>query len=102
MTKNEAIEIRGKVVDGETVRAARGISTRTEQSDKIGYDWVIYTVNDIDVRKDYVEQADPKGTSAENPIIWIDGMTPINNAYYLKDGKIYVYMDGWVEWNASV
>lgn len=102
MTKNEAIEIRGKVVDGETVRAARGISTRTEQSDKIGYDWVIYTVNDIDVRKDYVEQADPKGTSAENPIIWVDGMTPVNNAYYLKDGKIYVYMDGWVEWNASV
>ena len=102
MTKNEALEIRGKVVDGETVRAAGGISTRTEQSDKFGYDWVIYTVNDIDVRKDYIEQTDPKGTSAENPIIWIDGMTPINNAYYLKDGKIYVYMDGWVEWNASV
>lgn len=100
--KNEAIEIRGKVVDGETVRAAGGISTWTEQSDKLGYDWVIYTVNDIDVRKDYVEQADPKGTSADNPIVWIDGMTPINNAYYLKDGKIYVYMDGWVEWETSV
>jgi len=99
MTKSEAIEIRGKVVDGEMVRKAGGISIRTEQSDKIGFDWVIYTVNDIDVRKDYVEQADPKGTSADNPIVWVDGMTPINNAYYLKDGKIYVYMDGWVEWN---
>lgn len=99
MTKSEAIEIRGKVVDGEMVRKAGGISIRTEQSDKIGFDWVIYTVNDIDVRKDYVEQADPKGTSADNPIVWEDGMTPINNAYYLKDGKIYVYMDGWVEWN---
>lgn len=37
---------------------------------------------------------------AEHPYRWVDGMTPINNAFYLKDdGKIYVYMDGnWAEW----
>lgn len=38
--------------------------------------------------------------SADNPIRWVEGMTPINNAFYLKDdGKIYVYMDGnWILW----
>lgn len=36
----------------------------------------------------------------DNPIRWIEGMTPVNNAYYRKDdGKVYVYMDGnWIEW----
>lgn len=97
MTKNEALEIRSKVEDGEAVRAAGGIKTRTEQSDKLGYDWLIYSVNDIDVRKDYVEQENLIGTSADNPIIYEEGMPLINNAYYLKDGKIYVWMEEWVE-----
>lgn len=41
-----------------------------------------------------------KEYSADNPIIWEEGMTPENNAFYLKeDGKIYVYMNGeWIEW----
>lgn len=97
MTKAEALEIRSKVVDGETVRAAGGISTRTEQSDKLGFDWLIFTVNDIDVRKDYVAQENPKGTSPDNPIVYEEGMTLINNAYYLKNGKLYVWMEEWVE-----
>lgn len=97
MTKAEALEIRSKVVDGETVRAAGGISTRVEQSDKLGYDWLIFTVNDVDVRKDYVEQKDPKGTSPDNPIVYVEGMPLINNAYYLKDGELYVWMEEWVK-----
>jgi len=38
--------------------------------------------------------------SADNPITWVEGMTPKDNAFYLKeDGKIYVYMNGqFIEW----
>ena len=32
-----------------------------------------------------------KEYSADNPIVWEEGMTPENNAFYLKeDGKVYV------------
>ena len=51
--------IKGAITDGKLVRAAGGITQRTEQSDKLGFDWRIFTVNDVDVRKDYVEQANP-------------------------------------------
>lgn len=47
--------IKGAITDGKLVRAAGGITQRTEQSDKLGFDWRIFTVNDVDVRKDYVE-----------------------------------------------
>ena len=56
--------IKGAITDGKLVRAAGGITQRTEQSDKLGFDWRIFTVNDVDVRKDYVEQANPVGMSA--------------------------------------
>lgn len=41
-----------------------------------------------------------KEYSADNPIVWHEGMIPENNAFYLKeDGKTYVYMNGeWIEW----
>ena len=42
----------------------------------------------------------PVGTSAENPIEYADGVPLINNAYYRVDGKIKVYMDGWVDWES--
>lgn len=70
-----------------------GVQTRTEQSDKLGFDWLIYSVNYIDVRKDYIPQENPKGT-IDNPIIWYEGVPMINNAFYLKDGALYVYMNG--------
>lgn len=63
-----------------------------------GYDWKVYSVNDVVVRKEYIAQAVPVGTSADNPIDYTDGMPLINNAYYRVDGKIKVYMDGWVDW----
>ena len=100
MTRTEALDLRQKVIDGEMVQAAGGITVTQEQSDKLGYDWKVYTVNDVAVRKEYVEQANPVGTSAENPIEYTEGVPLINNAYYRKDGKIYVWMDKWVEWNA--
>lgn len=89
--------IKGAIKDGKMVRAAGGITIDTEQSDKLGFDWTVYSVNNVVVRKDYVEQANPVGTSAENPIEYTDGVPLINNAYYRKDGKIYVWMDEWVE-----
>lgn len=98
MTRTEAQELREKVLDGEMVRAAGGIRVATVQSDKLGYDWTVYTVNDVVVRKDYVEQENPVGTSAENPIEYTEGVELINNAYYRVDGKIMVWMGEWVEW----
>lgn len=65
--------IKGAITDGKLVRAAGGITQRTEQSDKLGFDWRIFTVNDVDVRKDYVEQANPVGMSADNPIEYTGG-----------------------------
>ena len=59
--------IKGAITDGKLVRAAGGITQRTEQSDKLGFDWRIFTVNDVDVRKDYVEQANPVGMSPTIP-----------------------------------
>lgn len=74
------------------------VRTETSQSDKLGQDWVQTFVGDVLVRKEYVAQENPVGTSAENPIEYEDGIPLINNGFYRKDGKIYVYMDGWVEW----
>lgn len=90
--------IKGAIKDGKMVQAAGGITISTEQSDKLGFDWTVYSVNDIVVRKEYVAQANPVGTSAENPIEYAEGMPLINNAYYRKDGGIYVWMGEWVEW----
>lgn len=97
MTRTEALDLRQKVIDGETVQAAGGIAVTQEQSDKLGYDWTVYSVNDVVVRKEYVEQANPTGTK-DNPIEYTEGVPLINNAYYRKDGKIYVWMGEWVEW----
>lgn len=91
-------DLKGAITDGKLVRAAGGITQRTEQSDKLGFDWRIFTVNDVDVRKDYVEQETPVGTSADNPIEYTEGVPLINNAFYRVDGVIKVYMDGWVDW----
>ena len=98
MNSEKMTAIKGAIKDGKMVQAAGGITITTAQSDKLGFDWKIYSVNDVIVRKDYIEQADPVGTSAENPIEYADGVPLINNAYYRVDGKIKVYMDGWVDW----
>ena len=74
----------------DLTEAAGGIRTETVQSDKIGYDWLIYYVNDVAVRKDYVGQEIPYGT-AEHPIVWKEGMSLIQNAYYTHDGVTKVW-----------
>lgn len=89
--------IKGAIKDGKMVQAAGGIAATMQQSDKLGFDWKVYTVNDVAVRKEYVAQENPAGTK-DNPIDYAEGVPLINNAYYRVDGKIKVYMDGWVDW----
>lgn len=92
--------IKGAIKDGKMVQAAGGITVTRGQSDKLGFDWAIYSVNDMIVRKDYIEQADPIGTSADKPIDYSEGVPLINNAYYRVNGKIKVWMDEWVDWES--
>ncbi len=73
------------------VNTVGGIREETIQSDKIGYDWHAYYVNDILVRRDYVEQETPYGT-ADNPIVWKEGMSLIPNAYYIYNDIRKVWM----------
>ena len=89
--------IKSAIKDGKMVQAAGGITVTQEQSDKLGYDWKVYMVNDIAVRKEYVAQENPTGTK-NNPIVCTEGVPLINNAYYRKDGEIYVWAGEWVEW----
>ena len=98
MNSEKMNAIKGAIRDGKMVQAAGGITISTELSDKLGFDWTVYSVNDVVVRKDYIEQENPVGTSAENPIEYAEGVPLINNAYYRKDGKIYVWMGEWVAW----
>lgn len=100
MTTEKLNTVKSAVKDGKLVQAAGGITQHTEQSDKLGFDWKIYSVNDVVVRKDYIEQENPVGTSAENPIEYMEGTPLINNAFYRVDGVIKVWMDEWVDWEA--
>lgn len=91
MTQNKLEKLKTAIKDGKLVQAAGGISVAVEQSDKLGFDWRIYSVNDVAVRKDYVEQAVKAGT-ADNPVVWKAGMSLIQNAYYTNNGETKVWM----------
>lgn len=80
-----------------TIQTLGGLKSETVQSDKLGYDWKNVYVGEVLVRQEYVEQEVKTGTE-ENPILYTDGTPLINNAYYLKDGKKYVWMEEWVGW----
>lgn len=98
MTERKLAEIKQAIRNGKNAHDIGEIKTKTVQSDKVGYDWLITTVNGIEVRKEYVKQENPVGTE-DNPIEYTDGMTLINNAYYKKDDGLYVWMDEWVDMN---
>nr|DAU81918.1 MAG TPA: hypothetical protein [Caudoviricetes sp.] len=85
MTTEKLAGMKTAIADGKLAAAAGGITVRREQSDKVGFDWVIYTVNTIDVRKDYVPQETPQGT-ADNPFAYTPGMKLVPNAFYVLDG----------------
>lgn len=89
MKISEAKMWRKKVVQGEQVEKLGGITEKVEQSDKIGYDWHNYYVNNKLVKSEYIEQDNPVGT-ADNPFAWSPGMKLIPNGYYTHNGKRYV------------
>ena len=91
MTETKLTQIKSAIKDGKLVQAAGGITTTVTQSDKLGYDWKNFFVNDVLVRREYVEQAVKAGT-ADNPIVWKAGMSLIQNAYYTNNGEIKVWM----------
>lgn len=75
----------------DAVDAAGGITVTLEQSDKLGFDWRIYAVNNVVVRREYESQANPVGT-ADNPIPWTADAKLIPNGYYAHDGAVKVWM----------
>jgi len=102
LTTEKLTAMKAALKDGKAVQAMGGIVKTVAQSDKIGFDWVNTTINDVVVMREYREQENPVGTSAENPIPYTEGETPlINNAFYLVDGAIKVWMEEWVDWTSS-
>lgn len=91
MTETKLTQIKSAIKDGKLVQAAGGITTTVTQSDKLGYDWKNFLVNDVPVRREYIEQAVKAGT-ADNPIVWKAGMSLIQNAYYTNNGETKVWM----------
>ena len=91
MTEAKLAQVKKAITDGKLVQAAGGITTTVTQSDKLGYDWKNFFVNDVPVRREYIEQAVKAGT-ADNPIVWKAGMSLIQNAYYTYNGETKVWM----------
>ena len=91
MTEAKLAQVKKAITDGKLVQAAGGITSTVTQSDKLGFDWKNFFVNDILVRREYVEQAVKYGT-ADNPIVWKAGMSLIQNAYYTNNGETKVWM----------
>lgn len=69
---------------------------RTEivPSDKTGFDWKVFYVNDIVVRKDYIEHVGDTETpgTAESPIPWEAELVLYPNTYYTFEGVRKVWM----------
>ena len=103
MTETKLTQIKSAIKDGKLVQAAGGITTTVTQSDKLGFDWKNFFVNDVLVRREYVEQAVKYGT-ADNPIVWEAGMALIQNAYYTYNGETKVWMGeagATADWSSS-
>lgn len=91
MTQDKLEKLKTAIKDGKLVQAAGGITTTLTQSDKLGFDWKNFFVNDVPVRREYIEQAVKAGT-ADNPIVWQSAMPLIQNAYYAHNGETKVWM----------
>lgn len=91
MTETKLAQMKTAIQDGKLVQAAGGITSTVTQSDKLGFDWKNTYVNDILVRREYIEQAVKYGTAA-NPIAWESGMALIQNAYYVYNGETKVWI----------
>ena len=85
------------VLESKVAAFSELVAVEIVQSDKLGYDWRVTKIGNLEAKKEYVAQENPAGTR-DNPILYCDGVQLIDNAYYIKDGKRQVYMDGtWTE-----
>lgn len=95
MTREELDLVKSKLKkyreDSEIVESLGGFSTKTVQSDKLGFDWIERYLGDALVSRTYVEQEHPVGT-ADSPIEWKPGMSLIQNAYYTHNDARKVWM----------
>lgn len=91
MTREQLEAMAEAIKNGRLVEQAGGIRTEVEQSDKLGFDWKNIYVNGVLVRREYIEQDMPVGTK-DNPIVWKEGMSLIQNAYYTHEGVSKVWM----------
>lgn len=90
MTESKLAQLKSAIRDGKLVQTAGGIRQERVQSDKLGFDWINFYVNDLLVRQDYVEQDNPVGT-ADNPFAWHAELALIPNAYYYYAGERKVW-----------
>lgn len=86
-------------INGETKPVSEAIGTEIELPVKVGFKWeVVLTGNTFSYQ--LVEDPGAIGT-IDNPIYYYEGCPLINNAFYIKDGGMFVYMDGeFVSWEA--
>lgn len=85
----EQIDANKVIIDA--VAEAGGIKHTITPSDKVGYDWKNYYVNEILVRQVYVLQAVPVGTES-NPYTWTATTVMVPNAYYVHNDERKVWM----------
>lgn len=67
------------------------LSITREPSDKLGYDWEIYKLGDVEIRREYVENGSHQGTE-DNPFTFELGIELIPNAFYLYEEEKWVWM----------
>lgn len=68
------------------------VTVTTEPGDKAGFDCKVYSVNGVEVRREYISNGSAEGLSAETAFAFEEGMAVTPNTYYSHDGKVYVYM----------
>lgn len=88
------------------------LTIHREPSDKLGYDFEVYMLGDVILRKEYVKNDSHSGTM-DDPIPFELGLSLIPNAFYSYESHLWVYMgqggviadeypvdevNGWVFW----
>lgn len=84
-------QVNNAIVKAEMLDSIGEVTTETIPSDKLGYNWLVYYVNGIEVRKVYVDNPIDKGTES-NPYYFAEGIELRPNAFYYYNEHLYVYM----------
>lgn len=113
LIKEEETKVEEEKLKADKLEKMTSMFTITrERSDKLGQDWLIYTLGSVEVLREYVPSESHAGT-LDDPIPFELGLELIPNAYYSFEEHLYVYMgqggvvaesypvdevDGWVLW----